>query len=402
MRKYINISDVLWFQEGPGVRNTQYTTDGVKLLNVANLINGNVDTTNTNRYISKEEAYGKYKHFLADEGDLVIASSGIKVEYFDKKMGLIRREQLPLCMNTSTIRFKVTDQKRLSIRYFMYYLKSAHFKEQLSQQITGSAQLNFGPSHLKKMVFPLIEMEEQAKIIDKLDTLHDIEYKMRTELKLYDQLTSSLFIEMFGDPVENPMNWDVKELGDYITVLTDFNSNGSYELLDSNVVMKDEPDYAWIVRITDLETMNEKGRKYIDEKTWNLLEKSKICGNEIIMCKIGSAGKIYIMPNTGKPASLGRNAFMFRFNELLEREYVYYLLNTDYGIKEITQYVRGAVTKTITKDDVRRLRVMVPPINEQKKFISFINKIDKSKLAVKKSLEELEILKKSLMQKYFA
>ena len=184
---------------------------------------------------------------------------------------------------------------------------------------------------------------------------------------------------MFGDPVENPMNWDVKELGDYITVLTDFNSNGSYELLDSNVVMKDEPDYAWIVRITDLETMNEKGRKYIDEKTWNLLEKSKICGNEIIMCKIGSAGKIYIMPNTGKPASLGRNAFMFRFNELLEREYVYYLLNTDYGIKEITQYVRGAVTKTITKDDVRRLRVMVPPINEQRKFISFINKIDKSK-----------------------
>ena len=184
---------------------------------------------------------------------------------------------------------------------------------------------------------------------------------------------------MFGDPIENPMNWDVKELGDYITVLTDFNSNGSYELLDSNVVMKDEPDYAWIVRITDLETMNEKGRKYIDEKTWNLLEKSKICGNEIIMCKIGSAGKIYIMPNTGKPASLGRNAFMFRFNELLEREYVYYLLNTDYGIKEITQYVRGAVTKTITKDDVRRLRVIVPPINEQRKFISFINKIDKSK-----------------------
>ena len=158
MKKYINISDVLWFQEGPGVRNTQYTTDGVKLLNVTNLINGNVDTTNTNRYISKEEAYGKYKHFLADEGDLVIASSGIKVEYFDKKMGFIRKEQLPLCMNTSTIRFKVTDEKRLSIRYFMYYLKSNHFKEQLGQQITGSAQLNFGQSHLKKMVFQLIEM----------------------------------------------------------------------------------------------------------------------------------------------------------------------------------------------------------------------------------------------------
>ena len=287
-------------------------------------------------------------------------------------------------------------------RYLLHYLKSDITLKFIKSNSAGSVRDNLKLSVLQEFSINLRTKEEQYKIVNILDKVDLLISLYAEKLKKFDDLTKSLFIEMFGDPVENPMNWDVKELGDYITVLTDFNSNGSYELLDSNVVMKDEPDYAWIVRITDLETMNEKGRKYIDEKTWNLLEKSKICGNEIIMCKIGSAGKIYIMPNTGKPASLGRNAFMFRFNELLEREYVYYLLNTDYGIKEITQYVRGAVTKTITKDDVRRLRVMVPPINEQKKFISFINKIDKSKLAVKKSLEELEILKKSLMQKYFA
>ena len=84
MKKYIPISEMLWFQEGPGVRNTQYTTSGVKLLNVANLINGELDITNTERYISEDEAYGRYKHFLVDEGDFIIASSGIKVEYFDK------------------------------------------------------------------------------------------------------------------------------------------------------------------------------------------------------------------------------------------------------------------------------------------------------------------------------
>lgn len=82
MKKYIPISEMLWFQEGPGVRNTQYTTSGVKLLNVANLINGELDITNTERYISEDEAYGRYKHFLVDEGDFIIASSGIKVEYF--------------------------------------------------------------------------------------------------------------------------------------------------------------------------------------------------------------------------------------------------------------------------------------------------------------------------------
>ena len=83
--KYIPFPDVVWFQEGPGVRNTQYTETGVKLLNVTNLIDEKVDISNTNRYISEEEAYGKYKHFLVDKGDLIIASSGIKVEYFDKK-----------------------------------------------------------------------------------------------------------------------------------------------------------------------------------------------------------------------------------------------------------------------------------------------------------------------------
>jgi len=105
--KKVNLNDICFFQEGPGVRKHQYCTKGVKLINVSNLVNGEVDLSNSNRYISQEEAYGRYKHFLIDEGDLIIASSGIKVEYLDKKVAFIKKENLPLCMNTSTIRFKV-------------------------------------------------------------------------------------------------------------------------------------------------------------------------------------------------------------------------------------------------------------------------------------------------------
>ena len=100
-----DITKYVWFQEGPGVRKEQYTSNGVKLLNVANLVDGKVDLSTSDRFISKEEANGRYKHFLVDEGDLIIASSGIQVSYFDKKMGFIQKNQLPLCMNTSTIRF---------------------------------------------------------------------------------------------------------------------------------------------------------------------------------------------------------------------------------------------------------------------------------------------------------
>ena len=193
MNKRVKIVDLLWFQEGPGVRNTQYTTSGVKLLNVANLANGELDIATSSRYISEAEAYGKYRHFLVDEGDFIIASSGIKVEYFEKKMGFAQKRHLPLCMNTSTIRFKVLNKEKLNIRYFMYYLKSLNFKEQLYRMITGSAQLNFGPSHLKNMYMPLISLAEQNKIVSILDKITLIIKKRERQLKKLDQLASSRF-----------------------------------------------------------------------------------------------------------------------------------------------------------------------------------------------------------------
>ena len=70
--QWIKIDEVLFFQEGPGVRNTQYTSSGVKLLNVANLVDGKVDLSTSDRYISEEEAYGKYKHFLWGNSHYVV------------------------------------------------------------------------------------------------------------------------------------------------------------------------------------------------------------------------------------------------------------------------------------------------------------------------------------------
>lgn len=196
----VKLTDVVWFQEGPGVRNYQYTSHGVKLLNVANLHEGKLDTSNTSRYISDEEAYGRYKHFLVDEGDLIVASSGIKVEYFDQKMGFADKTQLPLCMNTSTIRFKARSPHELDINYFMCYLKSDDFKHQLERQITGSAQLNFGPSHLKRMSMPLPPLAHQLEVAERIAYIDKQIDDARTVLSGLDNLVKSRFIEMFGDP----------------------------------------------------------------------------------------------------------------------------------------------------------------------------------------------------------
>lgn len=165
------LPELVWFQEGPGVRNSQFTSSGVKLLNGTNIEDGKLLLEKTDRYISEKEAYGWYSHFLVNEGDILIACSGVTIDRFDEKVTIANSSHLPLCMNTSTMRFKIIS-KDLSKAYFLHFLKSKLFKEQIGGKATGSAQLNFGPSHVKMvdLSFPtLIEQENISSILSDMD-----------------------------------------------------------------------------------------------------------------------------------------------------------------------------------------------------------------------------------------
>lgn len=163
----------LWFQEGPGVRNFQFTESGVKLFNGTNIQFNNISLSKTTTHISEEEAFGAYKHFLVDAGDLLIACSGISVDRFDEKIAFAGEEHLPLCMNTSTMRFKTIDSNVVDIRYFQYFMQSNLFKNQIRRQATGSAQLNFGPSHVAKSYVVLPSFQEQQKIASLLSLVDE-------------------------------------------------------------------------------------------------------------------------------------------------------------------------------------------------------------------------------------
>ena len=214
------LNEVVWFQEGPGVRKHQYTTKGIKLLNVRNLVKGSLILDNTEVYISNEEGNGRYKHFLVDEGDLIIGSSGIKVEKFEEKVAFVEKRHLPLCMNTSTIRFKTLNDNILNIKFFSYYLKSRFFKEQIQFHITGSAQLNFGPSHLNKMTISLPPLEYQQRIVKILDKAEEIRTKKKLANEKLDEFLKSTFIDMFGDPVANPKGYNIELIKNIGTVVT--------------------------------------------------------------------------------------------------------------------------------------------------------------------------------------
>lgn len=173
------------------------------------------------------------------------------------------------------------------------------------------------------------------------------------------------------------------KFGNQISILTDYHANGSYETLRQHVSLLDIPDYAYMVRTADLEEENyTKDVKYIDEHAYNYLSKSKVFGGEILINKIGSAGKVYLMPELDRPASLGMNLFLIRTNHKLSTYFLYAYFQSYYGRKSIERFVSGTVPLTITKDSVRNVLVVMPSLSLHEEVETLVKKsFEKKKIS---------------------
>lgn len=143
--KEIPLSDIIFFQEGPGIRNWQYVEDGVRFINIRCINNGEIDISTANM-ISEEEANGKYAHFMLEPYDIVMSCSGTLGRY-----AIVQQKDLPLCLNTSVIRFRPKNNA-FDYSYIYGYITSNEFLNQQRMMANGSAQVNFGPTHLKQIV----------------------------------------------------------------------------------------------------------------------------------------------------------------------------------------------------------------------------------------------------------
>ena len=129
-------------------------------------------------------------------------------------------------------------------------------------------------------------------------------------------------------------------------------------------------------------------------------KKSQIFGGELIICKIGSAGQNYVMPYLNRPVSLGLNQIMVRINNRTIMPYLYQYLNSDYGKQLIDGCINGAVTKSITKTELKKIPVIVPPIELQEQFAAFVEQTDKSKYYILATLMLLEFTRKTINRRF--
>lgn len=184
-------------------------------------------------------------------------------------------------------------------------------------------------------------------------------------------------------------------LKDEISVLTDFHANGSYEAISEVFELLDEPNFAYMVRTTDLETNNFSDNvKYITKKAYNFLSKSQVFGGELLINKIGTPGKSYLMPYLNRPTSLGMNLFLIRTNKnsCINEKFLYIYFNTNFGLKIINRKINGTVPLTIDKAAIRSLYVPKFESDFIYEISSLVDKVFDLELEAKSMYRQAELL----------
>ncbi len=279
-------------------------------------------------------------------------------------------------------------------KYLFHALKAN--QQRIMALRTGSAMPNIQKSTIQKFELKIHDdFKIQQKISSMLDKCNALIDKHNLLLDKYDTLIKSRFIEMFGDPIQNPMGWEKTELGNMCKEVRYGTSkpateNGKYTYLRMNNITFEG----------ELDLENTKTIDISDEE----LPKCSVQKGDILFNRTNSielCGKtcLYKLDETMVIAGY---IIRVRVNEKLNPQYVSTFFNTKSIKKLLREMAKGAVNQAnINAQEMQSIQIPVPPIALQNEYDAFVQQIDKSKFAVQKSLEKAETLYKSLMQEYF-
>lgn len=289
----------------------------------------------------------------------------------------------------------LTVNKNSCIQKYLWYALSNKVEE-LNSKGTGSTFKAINKKILAETEIPLTSLDEQRKIAAVLDKVSDLIAKRRQQLDKLDELVQARFVEMFGDPIINNMSWPKALIGDncFVTKLAGFEYTQYIHYEDSGDVV--------MVKAQNVKKgkLNDKDISFISNEVSDSLPRSQLAPGDVVMTYVGAnIGDVALIDEKHK-YHLAPNVAKIRPNsKVYDSTYFMYMLMflNSYIMENSADTAKAA----LGMERIRKLVVCIPPIDLQRYFSDFVKKIDKSKSVVQKSLEQLETLKKALMQEYF-
>ena len=290
--------------------------------------------------------------------------------------------------------------ERIYNKYLYFFLTSK--VDYLNALGRGATFKEISKGIVEDVEIPLPSLDEQKKIAERFEAIQQLLNKQKQALLYLDNLVKSRFVEMFGDPVTNPMRWETGTLADVIRGKA---SNGFFAKRNA---YKPDGNVA-VLGVVDV--VNRMYSKTTDlprtDATKKDIEKYRVEYGDVLFCRSSlvqaGIGKASIVPK-GVSEDILFECHVIRLRLDMNKcipEFIQQLTATEYCRNQIMAVSKTATMTTIGQDGLLATKIYIPPLDLQNKFLTLVEQADKSKYAVQKSIETLQTLKAKLMQDYF-
>lgn len=270
--------------------------------------------------------------------------------------------------------------------------------DELNSKGTGSTFKAINKKTLSETEIPLPPIDEQRKIAAILDKVSDLIAKRQQQLDKLDEIIKARFMEIFGDSETNTKNWRVLPMSKICSV------GSSKRIYQSEQSSSGVPFW----RISDLTSLITTGtvtpELYIPEERYKELKtQGQVpAPGDILITSRGTLGQCYIVKvNDRFYFQDGMISWLSGYMDGVTPLYISYLFTMPGFRKQIDSMQAGSTVAYLSITMIKKLKVMLPDIESQQQFASFVSKTEKTKTTISRSLEKLETLKKALMQEYF-
>ena len=252
---------------------------------------------------------------------------------------------------------------------------------------------------LKTATFKVVDEARQKEVVACLDgVLEQISYA-EDQLTSFDSLVKSRFVEMFGDPVANPMGWGVSTIKKTAVTYGDGPFGSSLKSADY------VPSGVRVIRLGNVMRgrFSEKDQSYVSYEKFESLKRYECIPGEVIIATLGDPIlRACIVPDFGVPSIHKADCMYYETDkEKVLPVFAMCAINHPSMLRRALLYSHGQTRARINSTQAGNLPMVLPPIALQKEFVSFVAQVDKSRFIAQQQIEKLQMLYDSLAQEYF-